>query len=61
MPSQNGRVDLKWVTKPLPEFRPRKQGEPLREYLRLLGEFKVAAATEQKQAHEASLAESAQA
>jgi hypothetical protein len=55
MPSQE-RVDLRWVTEPLPDFRPRKQDEPRREYIRLLGEFKLAAATKQKQDYEAQQA-----
>ena len=56
MPSPSAPLDLTWA-RPLPKFRPRKEGEPQREYLRLLGEFQVAAAKEQKAAHEAKLAE----
>lgn len=48
MPLPTGRVDLRWA-KPLPEFRPRMEGEPMREYMSLLGEFKSAASAKQKQ------------
>lgn len=48
MPSQSTPIEMPWATKPLPEFRAKRPGEPMPEYLRLLGEFKMAADKQQE-------------
>lgn len=53
MPSPSAPIAMPWATKPLPDFRPRRQGEPMPEYLRLLAEFKTKADEEQEAAWQA--------